>query len=154
METGERPGDLSPIESVAFASFLPDLGEAWDKYVKRVSSGAKGGRPKGEKPYGSICPHTVPYGIEVEEDSKKELSPLIPQRGKRSRFVPPSVEDVSAYCMERQNGIDPEEFVAFYASKGWRVGTSPMKSWKSAVITWEKKRLKDRKEVSDFGEVL
>lgn len=29
LETGEKPGDLSPIESVAFASFMPDMEEAW-----------------------------------------------------------------------------------------------------------------------------
>ena len=69
LETGERPTTLSPIESVAFASFMPDMEEAWSRYLVRVSSGAQGGRPKkGEKPYGSICPHTVPYGAEGETD--------------------------------------------------------------------------------------
>ena len=53
------------------------------------------------------------------------------------------MEDVAAYCLERQNGIDPEEFVSFYASKGWKVGTSPMKDWRAAVVTWEKKRAKE-----------
>lgn len=48
LETGEKPGDLSPIESVAFASFMPDMEEAWSKYIQRISNGGKGGRPKGE----------------------------------------------------------------------------------------------------------
>lgn len=48
LETGEKPGNLSPIESVAFASFMPDMEEAWSKYIQRISSGARGGRPKGE----------------------------------------------------------------------------------------------------------
>ena len=48
LETGEKPGGLSPIESVAFASFMPDMEEAWSKYIQRISSGARGGRPKGE----------------------------------------------------------------------------------------------------------
>ena len=52
------------------------------------------------------------------------------------------MEDVAAYCLERKNGIDPEEFVLFYASKGWKVGSSPMRDWKAAVRTWEKKRAK------------
>ena len=30
-------------------------------------------------------------------------------------------------------------FVAFYESKGWLVGKSKMKSWKSAIVTWEKR---------------
>ena len=57
------------------------------------------------------------------------------------RFVPPTVEEVAEYCRQRQNGIDAEEFVAAYQQSGWRLkGGSPMKDWKSAVITWEKYR--------------
>lgn len=77
-----------------------------------------------------------------DEIHRDERSPLIPPRGKRERFTPPSVEEVAAYCLERKNGIDAEEFISFYSSKGWKVGTSPMKDWRSAVITWEKKRVK------------
>lgn len=54
------------------------------------------------------------------------------------KFVPPTVDEVRAYCEERNNDIDAEGFVAFYESKGWMIGKNKMKSWKSAVITWEK----------------
>jgi uncharacterized protein YdaU (DUF1376 family) len=56
------------------------------------------------------------------------------------RFVPPTLEEVTAYCQERNNGIDPEEFVSFYESKGWMIGKNKMKKWRSAVATWEKSR--------------
>ena len=56
------------------------------------------------------------------------------------RFAPPSVEEVRAYCDERNNGIDADEFVDFYTAKGWKVGNQPMKDWKAAVRTWEKRR--------------
>lgn len=56
------------------------------------------------------------------------------------RFVPPTIEEVRAYCEQRRNGIDAEAFVAFYKSKGWKVGKDSMKDWKSSVITWEKRR--------------
>jgi hypothetical protein len=59
---------------------------------------------------------------------------------KNRRFIPPTVEEVRAYCESRHNGIDAEEFVAFYESKGWFIGKNKMKSWKSAIITWEKNR--------------
>lgn len=62
-----------------------------------------------------------------------------PQRG-RKRFVKPTVDEVAAYCRERQNTIDAEEFVAFYESKNWMVGKNPMVNWKQCVITWECKR--------------
>lgn len=58
---------------------------------------------------------------------------------KKSRFAPPSLEDVKNYCLERNNHIDAETFVNFYASKGWKVGNSPMKDWKACVHTWEKR---------------
>lgn len=57
----------------------------------------------------------------------------------RGRFTPPTVDEVSAYCRERKNGIDPQRFVDFYASKGWRVGNQAMKDWKAAVRTWERR---------------
>ena len=43
------------------------------------------------------------------------------------------------YCRERGNGVDPERFVDFYAAKGWKVGNQPMKDWRAAVRTWEKR---------------
>ena len=61
-------------------------------------------------------------------------------RAQRKRFIPPTVEEVADYCRERQNGIDPEAFVDFYMAKGWLVGKSPMKDWRSAVRTWEHER--------------
>ena len=60
------------------------------------------------------------------------------------RFIPPTIDEVRAYCTERNNGIDPEEFVAFYTSKGWMVGKTPMKDWRSAIITWEKSKKKEK----------
>lgn len=57
----------------------------------------------------------------------------------RKIFVPPTVDDVRSYCQERGNDVDPEVFVDFYASKGWKVGANPMKDWKASVRTWEKK---------------
>lgn len=58
----------------------------------------------------------------------------------RTKFVPPTVEEVKAYCLERKNGLDAQAFVDFYESKGWKVGKEPMKDWKAAVRTWENRR--------------
>lgn len=67
-------------------------------------------------------------------------------KNKKERFSPPSLDEVKAYCEERHNNIDPETFIAFYASKGWKIGKNPMKDWKSAVITWEKRDRKPQAE--------
>lgn len=58
---------------------------------------------------------------------------------KNNTFTIPTVDEIADYCRERRNSIDAEEFWAFYESKGWKVGNAPMKSWKSAIITWEKR---------------
>lgn len=54
------------------------------------------------------------------------------------RFTPPTVDDVRAYCNEHGYGIDPEHFVDYYESNGWRVGKNPMRDWKACVRTWVK----------------
>lgn len=59
-------------------------------------------------------------------------------KNERKIFVPPSVEEVREYCVERKNGIDAEYFVSSYEAKGWMIGKSKMKDWKAAVRTWER----------------
>jgi hypothetical protein len=58
-------------------------------------------------------------------------------------FTPPTVEEVQAYCQERNNKVDAQAFVDFYSSKGWMVGKNKMKDWKAAVRTWERNRKDD-----------
>lgn len=53
------------------------------------------------------------------------------------RFKKPTLEEIIAYCKERNNNVDPQRFYDFYESKGWRVGNQPMKDWKACVRTWE-----------------
>lgn len=55
----------------------------------------------------------------------------------RTRFTPPTVDEVKAYCLEcNYTAVDPERFVNFYQSKGWKVGKETMKDWKAAVRYW------------------
>jgi len=54
----------------------------------------------------------------------------------KKRFVPPTVDMVRDYCLENEIDVDPEAFVAYYDSVGWKVGRKKMVSWKGAVRTW------------------
>ena len=56
-----------------------------------------------------------------------------------SRFQKPSIDEIRQYCISRNNSVDPEQFFNFYESKGWTIGKSPMKDWRAAVRTWEKR---------------
>ena len=55
---------------------------------------------------------------------------------KRTRFSPPSPAEVDAYAKEQGISVNGQQFCDFYASKGWKVGSSPMKDWKAAARNW------------------
>lgn len=72
-------------------------------------------------------------------NDKKERNISVPAKpAVTNKFILPSVEDVTDYCRERGNSVDPSRFIDFYTSKGWLVGKNKMKCWKAAVRTWEK----------------
>ena len=90
---------------------------------------------------------------EKENESPSETKREKQAKEKRTRFSAPSVDEVRDYCRERGNSIDAETFVDFYASKGWKVGNSPMKDWQSAIRTWEKRerRASPREQPASFN---
>lgn len=60
-----------------------------------------------------------------------------PSPGKAKRFTPPTLSEVTAYCQERRNAVDPGRWLAYYEANGWKVGRNPMRDWRAAVRTWE-----------------
>ena len=85
--------------------------------------------------------------LSIDKDSIDKVS-----KGKNNTFVPPTVDEVRDYCFERNNSVDPEEFVDFYTSKGWLIGKNKMKDWKAAVRTWERSSKPKKKETNVFDE--
>lgn len=79
-------------------------------------------------------PITDPITDQEECDDKRpDRSPLSDTQG---HFNPPTPMDVTAYAIEIGAEIDAERFVDYYASKGWKVGSSPMRDWKAVVRNW------------------
>lgn len=57
----------------------------------------------------------------------------------RPRFIPPTVDEIKAYCTERKNTVDAERFFDYYSANGWKQGKGkPIVDWKAAVRTWER----------------
>jgi len=69
-----------------------------------------------------------------------ELGKVNNSANKSHRFIPPTLEEVVAYCQERNKGVDPQRWYDFYIAKGWMIGKNKMKNWKAAVRTWENKQ--------------
>ena len=55
-----------------------------------------------------------------------------------NKFTPPTIEEINAYCKERNSSIEPESFYDYYESNGWKVGKNPMKDWKATLRRWER----------------
>jgi DNA-binding transcriptional MerR regulator len=74
-----------------------------------------------------------------QQATNKQLTTNKNEKKERMLFIVPSLQEVSAYCQERNNNVDSQKFFNFYESKGWMVGKNKMKDWKAAVRTWEDK---------------
>lgn len=79
--------------------------------------------------------HQYKNNKNVIREECKENSPT-ESRGTAKRFTPPTRDDIINFCQENGIMIDPDRFLDYYASRGWKVGTSPMKDWKAAVRNW------------------
>ncbi len=72
----------------------------------------------------------------IEDSNSAESAAPIPKR-----FTKPTYQEVAEYCKERKNNVDPQRFIDFYESKGWKVGNQPMKDWKACIRSWENRNV-------------
>ena len=59
-------------------------------------------------------------------------------------FEKPTLEEVTAYCLERKNSINSERWIAHYEANGWMVGRNKMRDWRASVRYWEKTGFNDK----------
>ena len=61
-----------------------------------------------------------------------------PDKPKKKSFTPPTLEEVTAYCKERGNDVDPKTFYDYFTAAEWVDSMGkPVRSWKQKMITWE-----------------
>lgn len=70
---------------------------------------------------------------QTEEKPAQEIQP---EKPKRKNFVKPTVEEIVAYCKEKNYNINAQQFFNYYESNGWKIGRNSMKSWQAAVQNW------------------
>lgn len=81
----------------------------------------------------SISSSTTILDSASKEDTETDKPPM------RYPFAHPTEEEVRTYCQKNGYKVDPQHFVDYYTSNGWRVGKNPMKDWRAAVRNWERK---------------
>jgi hypothetical protein len=84
--------------------------------------------------------HRQPGGVTQTPKLNNELNNTL---SKGKTFSRPTLEQVQDYCQEKQYVIDPETFINYYNSNGWKVGRASMKCWKSACANWNSKEKKN-----------
>ena len=122
----------------AFDKLMSEIGEEnGSESLQKLRERTKENEQEKEK----FPPYPLYKEKEIDKENKKEntilISPVVNTETARAIFLPPTISEVKEYCEKRKNGINPEQFVNFYQSKGWMIGKNKMKDWKAAVRTWE-----------------
>ena len=144
--------ELDPLAFAVFSAIKPYIDEAFSDFessskknrqnvMKRWS---KEGIPRNTTR--TIGMHSLPSDTknteaeaEAEAETETEAYSMADKPPKRARFVPPTVEEVRAYCQENGYQINPEYFVDYYTANGWMVGQKKMKDWKATVRNWNRR---------------
>ena len=103
---------------------------------KRAETQERVARHRNANRVTDVTPKALP---EKRREEKKISTPDgVDERAPPKRFVPPSLEEVEAYCQERGNRVSAQRWLDHYSSNGWKVGRNSMKDWRASVRTWEK----------------
>ena len=135
---GKEPEELPITLKGYFTLMRPVLEKSIRYYEKQQMNGAKGGRPPKPRENPTKTQTKPKENLDSESDSDSESEGEKENSPPPAAVVPPTIEEVTDYCKERHNSIDPQRFVNFYTAKGWMIGTSKMRDWKAAVRTWER----------------
>ena len=136
---GVEPTEFVGNEGFIWPAAKRDIDIAMERNEVCRQNGLRGGRPKSKE--NQTEPNETKENQTEPKESRQDKTRQDMKRQDKTekRFAPPTLQEVTAYCLERGNYVDPEKFVDFYASKGWKVGNQPMKDWKACVRTWEKR---------------
>ena len=145
-KTGEKP-ILTGNERFLFSTFKGEIDRDIAVYNTKVTNGNLGGRPSKKETEDNLNepeeteqePKITETPKKQEEETRNNIS-LTRDKEKRKRFEPPSLEEVSAYCKERDNHIDPAHFIDYYAARGWELKPGQkVRDWKACIRTWEQR---------------
>lgn len=154
--------DLDGVGKSLFTMARPLI----DANNKKYSNGKTGGRPPKAKQKTTGFENEKPMVIENENHTFSKSKPNVNVNdnenvnvnvnenvnggmgGKRTRFTPPTPEDIMEYCREKNITVDADRFIDYYSAQGWKLSNgNPMKDWKAAVRNWSR----DKRPVARSG---
>lgn len=76
----------------------------------------------------------APKEKEKEEDKEEQK-----EKESKKRFAPPTLEEITAYCKERGNNLDPQYFLDYQIARNWTLSNGKkMSDWRATIRTWER----------------
>lgn len=140
-DTGVSADEVNSGENEGVSAFDKLMSEIGEENGSESLQKLRERTKENEQEKENFPPHPLYKEKEIDKENKKEntilISPVVNTETARAIFLPPTISEVKEYCEKRKNGINPEQFVNFYQSKGWMIGKNKMKDWKAAVRTWE-----------------
>ena len=155
--------ELDGRESIAFDFIKEDIDKAEEAYAKKCEQASKNRRKAlsndttdddgGQRALTDVNGGDQ-YNINKKNINKDNNNSSSKNIVTLKRFIPPTVDQIKAYCDERGVYlIDPEQFIDYYEARGWMLNKNRnMVDWKAAVRTWEKNE-RERQKKENYAEM-
>ena len=132
MCTTKRTTNGTTIKVVNYADYQDFL------IPKRTTVGTTDGTPDGTADGTPLGTQTI-TNKNYKNDKREGQAP--------HSFLPPSRQDIEAYCKDKGYYMDAQLFIDYYDARDWTLGKGQkMSNWKSAVNAWVRR---ERKNVGD-----
>ena len=124
---GIEPETFTPVEEVIWPVIKDAIDEQKHKRQINKENRAKREAAKAQEKAAKEEPKPEEPKVEAPAEEKPKVK----------KFVKPTVEEVEAYCKERGNTINAQQFWDYYETRGWKTKAGPIKDWRAGVRTWE-----------------
>ena len=155
--------EVTGIEKAIWTQIQFAIDQAQNRRKRAIENGNKGGRPNktetqknpnetqnnpNETQKNQTITQAKPnnnLNVNVNVNANDNVNDNVKSKGtscevpssKSSRFIPPTLAEVEAYCFTRNNSVNAQQFIDFYSSKNWYVGKNKMTDWRASVRLWE-----------------
>jgi hypothetical protein len=150
---GSEP-EIAGLSKTIWILIKPNLQanrKKWESGCKAKTKQPKSKTEAKTKQTRSKVEANVYVDVDVDEDGNEDKDKdknekgliVLPSELPNKKFLKPSLQDISIYVQSKEPQANKElihqfaeKFWNFYESNGWKVGKNPMKSWQSAIKTW------------------
>ncbi|MFI3331833.1 MAG: DUF6291 domain-containing protein [Rikenellaceae bacterium] len=142
--------DFKGMGAIVWALIKPQLDANWKRYSNGCGGakhGSKGGAPKGNTnaQKKGKQPQNNPSGVNkttpnvndnVNENNNENVEGI---NRTAKRFTPPSFDEVREYITQKGYTINPQSFIDYYTSSGWKLSNgNPMRDWQATLRNWSR----------------